>query len=164
MIEITEHIELFVADLNYPTSEFPFPLKEVKAACTLVVNPKTRKILATSRKNNHSDLGLPGGKVDIGETSFQAAVRELWEETGYVISDLSGLLDYYKNNPNHVITLPNHSYVTTFLIPIHFVSGFLIEHNIEDNFISVWTEVENLYSESSSFSEYNKLLLSSNYI
>jgi len=35
-----------------------------------------------ARKDNHSCWSLPGGKVDPGETSPVAAVRELFEETG----------------------------------------------------------------------------------
>lgn len=31
--------------------------------------------------------GLPGGKVDLGETSLQAMVRELQEETGYAAKE-----------------------------------------------------------------------------
>jgi mutator protein MutT len=42
------------------------------------------KILAASRKNNHLDLGLPGGKIEPGETEIQAVVRELKEETSIV--------------------------------------------------------------------------------
>lgn len=40
------------------------------------------KIIAVSRKNNHEDLGLVGGKIDPGETPEQALIREVFEETG----------------------------------------------------------------------------------
>lgn len=51
------------------------------AACVLILS-NDGKILAVSRKHDPSDFGLPGGKVDPGETPLQAAGRELEEETG----------------------------------------------------------------------------------
>ena len=57
------------------------------AACVLIM-ADDGKILAVSRKDNPSDLGLPGGKVDPGEQPIEAAARELTEETGLHIHDL----------------------------------------------------------------------------
>lgn len=42
------------------------------------------KVLANSRKTDHEDLGLPGGKIDPGESPETALIRELDEEIGVV--------------------------------------------------------------------------------
>ncbi|MDR2063497.1 MAG: NUDIX hydrolase [Candidatus Nomurabacteria bacterium] len=56
-------------------------------ASVFVVNQKNRKVLLLE----HKALGKmlqPGGHIDVGETPLQAALRELWEETGTNHTDL----------------------------------------------------------------------------
>ena len=55
-----------------------------KAVCGLLFH--NNKILAVSRKNNHSDFNLFGGKLENGETWEEALIRECYEETGYYIN------------------------------------------------------------------------------
>lgn len=56
----------------------------MKEAVTLLLpHPSTPKwFLAVSRRNDNTKWGLPGGKVDEGETLSEALIRETYEETG----------------------------------------------------------------------------------
>lgn len=61
--------------------------KEKHAACCLILSDDG-KVLAVSRRDDPTAFGMPGGKVDPGETPEQAAARELQEETGLTASNL----------------------------------------------------------------------------
>lgn len=58
-----------------------------QAACCLVLSDDGY-VLAVSRKDDPTAFGMPGGKVDPGETPEQAAARELQEETGLEATSL----------------------------------------------------------------------------
>ncbi len=62
------------------------PIKSKYAVCLYHRNTEG-KILAVSRKNDTTKFGLPGGKVDDGETPAQAIVREVAEETGLTLTE-----------------------------------------------------------------------------
>lgn len=54
-----------------------------KAVCALII--RNGNALCVSRKDDHNDFGMPGGKVDKGETLIDAIEREVLEETGYSV-------------------------------------------------------------------------------
>ena len=55
------------------------------AVCFLLMNEKG-EILSISRGRDTTQWGLPGGKVERNEDLKTAIVREMYEETGYVIA------------------------------------------------------------------------------
>lgn len=56
------------------------------AGCFLEFNGKFLILLRHAHKPDGDTWGLPGGKVESGETDEQAIMRELVEETGYQAS------------------------------------------------------------------------------
>lgn len=56
-------------------------------------------ILGVSRKDNHNDFGLPGGKMDPEDNGdpMVTAIRECKEETGLDVSDLQLVFAIHKS-------------------------------------------------------------------
>lgn len=65
---------------------------EPKAFGTSILILKGDKVLAVARRNDPNMWGLPGGKVDPGETEKEAAIRECLEETGLEIFNLKEVI------------------------------------------------------------------------
>lgn len=59
-----------------------------KAVVAVIPHPEgERLILGVSRRDDHTAMGLPGGKVEPGEKEDDAIVREVEEETGMLFED-----------------------------------------------------------------------------
>jgi len=63
---------------------------------------KGNKVLAVSRGSDLSDLNMPGGRVESGEDPKDAAVRELWEETGLKADEIYPI--YTRVNKGYLVT------------------------------------------------------------
>ena len=73
-------------------SDFDTHDDQFRAVCVLIQLPNS-KILAVTRGSNLTALGLPGGSCKLGENIRDAAIRELFEETGLVLIDPSPIYD-----------------------------------------------------------------------
>lgn len=67
----------------------------MKECVQVVILNENGEVLAVSRKHDHNDFGLVGGKVDKGETPIQAIMRETKEETGLFIYE-GGLIPIFQ--------------------------------------------------------------------
>lgn len=135
------------------------------AVCVFLYSPRNNKVLASSRKYDHSDFGLPGGKVEADEMPTFAACREVMEETGYVLHDLA---------PFFIQKEASSGYLTTTFLPRvateeldHMIENLETVEPQEGEGLVRWVSPEILV-ESSSFSEYNlklmRLLWSTKYV
>lgn len=68
-----------------------------KSAQVVLIN-EDGLVLSVSRKTDHNDFGLPGGKVDPEDKDeIAAAIRETKEETGFDITDLQLIFVMHRN-------------------------------------------------------------------
>lgn len=82
----------------------------MRKASQVVLFNKEGLVLAVSRKDNHDDFGLIGGKMDPEDKDeMAAAIREVKEETGLDITDLKLIFAMHRNDFMGYTYLANYS-------------------------------------------------------
>jgi 8-oxo-dGTP pyrophosphatase MutT (NUDIX family)/5'(3')-deoxyribonucleotidase len=121
-----------------------------KREAALVVIKAGDEILAFKRSDNH--LGLPCGSIDNGESPEQAAIRELYEETGLVIKDSS-------LEPFGTMTAPDGTVVHCFYSEIKETIPVLPLSEFIDEGIPVWINTHEFVKLDSLYKPFNHVLL-----
>ena len=99
------------------------------------------KVLGVSRKTDPNDFGLPGGKVDEGETLYDAMVREVKEETGLTVLKAKPL--FFRED-------------TDFVAVVYLVEQYYGEISTDEAGAVKWIDFEVL--KQGSFGDYNTML------
>ena len=99
------------------------------------------KVLGVSRKTDPNDFGLPGGKVDEGETLYDAMVREVKEETGLTVLKAKPL--FFRED-------------TDFVAVVYLVEQYYGEISTDEAGAVKWIDFEVL--KQGSFGNYNTML------
>lgn len=125
------------------------------AVCLLLPSRDGCSFLATSRRNSNTQWGMPGGKVDPGEAPHNALIREVAEETGFILRD-ELIVPIYAGLCHGEKTFWVITYMTFEDDPVYDFSA-AIEHDIlyEMKERSVF-----LSHDTSPFAEYNKIAFS----
>jgi len=82
----------------------------VPAAGVLAVDEQGRLLL--QRRRDTGDWAIPMGRMELGETPTQCAVRETLEETGVQV-EVTGMLGIY-SDPGYIVAYDDHEDPTRF--------------------------------------------------
>jgi 8-oxo-dGTP pyrophosphatase MutT (NUDIX family) len=118
----------------------------VKITAQLVIINEDGNVLCVSRKDNHSSMGLPGGKMeeqDNGNPKL-TAIRETVEETGISVN----LLDV----PDENLIFATHKYGS--MSYTYLVRNYYGEIDYDEPHVVKWGTFQDLIG--GAFGEYNK--------
>ena len=71
-----------------PTSTHAIMSKLEITNMVMVQNPETDEVVVIDRRRSWCGIAFPGGHAEDGESIYDSAVREIWEETGLEIRNL----------------------------------------------------------------------------
>lgn len=111
------------------------------AAVALIFNEDKTKLLGVSRKDNHKLFGLPGGKVDVGESMSEGVIREVKEETGLSVKSSAPI--FLREDGE-------------FVAAVYLVTKYEGEVSTKESGVVAWITFEDL--KQGAFSEYNTKL------
>ena len=113
---------------------------KIKVGVGIFIIDDQGRILLERRKDCGM-WGLPGGKIEPGESVMDAAVREVLEETGYYVT-ITRLIGVYSEPSNRIVTYPDNGdemHLVDIILEARILSGKLIlsDESIDIDFFDI---------------------------
>lgn len=87
----------------------------------MIQNPRTKEVVVQERSKYWCGIAFPGGHIENGESFFDSAVREVFEETGLTVKNLRlcGTVHWHntENNDKYIVFFYKTDEYTGKLIP-----------------------------------------------
>ena len=123
----------------------------------MIQDKATGKVVVQDRLKSWCGIAFPGGHAEPGESIYDSAIREVWEETGLTVRNLTpcGFMYWFNNKTQH-------KYFTYFYKTTDF-TGTLIDATEEGAVF--WTSLGSLESMklAPNFKEYLPVFLADRY-
>ncbi|MDU1846927.1 MAG: NUDIX hydrolase [Niallia nealsonii] len=129
----------YIEDLRKLVGKMPLIL----VGAVVILLDKDQKVLLQERKHPKNVWGLPGGLMEIGESTEETAKREVFEETGLQVTNLQ-LLSVYSGKDYFAVAAngdPFYTVTTTYCTSEY--EGKL-ENNHEESFSLQFFPLHNL--------------------
>jgi ADP-ribose pyrophosphatase YjhB (NUDIX family) len=91
---MSERAEPTTADLEARRAARRYPDRPIVAVLVVVLRGDRVLVVQRRQQPNAGRWGFPGGVLELGETVFEGALRELMEETG-ITAEPAGFLDIH---------------------------------------------------------------------
>jgi 8-oxo-dGTP diphosphatase len=118
---------------------------------------RDNQVLSIGRRNDHDDLGFPGGKLNEGETPLAAVMREVREETGVEVDECVPIMDAPPGISDDWSMERLYDERHTRLTRAYLVTRWRGEPQSLEGMPVNWVTATRMLSSRNSFSEYNRI-------
>jgi 8-oxo-dGTP diphosphatase len=101
----------------------------------MIQDPVTGKVLVQERIQSWKGYAFPGGHIEDGESLYNCAVREVFEETGLTVFNLKpcGLVHWYNNKTTD-----------RYMVYLYKTSDFIVNISSNEEGKNFWMDIDKL--------------------